>query len=381
MRLFRSELYKLANRRMVKVCMGAMLAIQVFVFFLTGIYSQRSVVCGQRYSGLAAVSMDRRITEEFAGELTDGKAEKIAEKYGFVKYSGTYGMEYNYLNHFLFIGGMTNGHMHLSNENDYVNPTELISLEESIMGKLAAYKGVKARLVYAEGWRVYLTMASVGAMLVCVFVLITLTPVFAEEYSLGTANILLTTVHGKQKDIVMKIAAALVFAVCSMLIVLGFTFLLCGSVFGFGGLDGLAGVLEGTWFSAPEELFNICAISIGQYLLIMTLLQFMAVLILTAAVMFLSAAAKNAFKALVYAALFFIAPGAVYLSLTQLPMSDAVLTVLHVIMSLPMYLCMNGIVQESIYLETWIYRVVIFALIFFPSLLLGYRTYRNHQAA
>lgn len=383
MRLFKNELYKIANRRIVKICMAVIIIIQLFLLLMTGVYGRGTVINGKTYKGFQAIRMDRQITAEFEGEVTDEKTQAIVEKYGFVRFDGEeYLEESNYLNDFLFENGLTDGN--IKSWTDYVNPSRLIPLEETVMGMLAEQENVTFTLQYTKGWRVYLSLGSMGAIFACLFVIVTLSSVFAEEYSLKAANILLTTVHGKRQDIVMKIAAAFVFAIASFAVILLFTFLMCGICFGFGGLDALAGPMAGMRFSDPQEMINICTITIWQFFLLMTLLGLMAVLIMTAFVIFSSAVSRSSFVALIYGLLFFVLPGGVWIFLSMWDVQGERLLAVQakirdILYCCPMYLCANGIVETCAYLKLWIYKGTVFALVFFPSILFAYRKYRNHQ--
>lgn len=383
MRLFKSELYKIANRRIVKICMAVIIFIQLFFLLVTGIYGRGTVINGKTYKGFQAIRMDRQITEEFEGEITDEKVQAIIEKYGFVKFDGEeYLEEYNYLNNFLFENGLTDGN--IKSWEDYVNPSQVIPLKETAMGMLAEHENVTFTLQYTKGWRFYLSWGSMGAILACLFIIITLSSVFAEEYSLKTANILLTTVHGKRQDVVMKIAAAFVFAVGSFAVIRLSTFLMCGICFGFGGLDALAGTVTGMRYSDPQAMFNICTITIGQFFLLMTLLGLIAVLMVTAFVIFASAVSRSSFVALIYGLLFFGLPGGVWIFLSMWDVQGEKLMAVQakirdILFCCPMYLCANGIVETCAYFKLWIYKGAVFALVFFPSILFAYRKYRNHQ--
>lgn len=386
MRLFKIELYKIVNRKIVKVCMTLVLLIQVLLLCVTGLFDGGTYINGTRYTGLAAIRMDKQITEEFEGEFTDEKARAIVDKYGFVrKNEESRTEEYNFLNRFLLDHGMTDGSR--KSWEEYQNATKLIPLADTAMGQLARREGVTVKLLYTKGWQVYETLGSIGAILTCLFLIVTLTPVFAEEYTLKTANILLTTVRGKKEDITAKIAASYVFALGSLALILLFTFLLCGFVFGFGGLDALAGTVTGMWFAIGEvELFNVCTITIGQFFLLMTLLAVLAVVMLTAFILFASATARTSFIALVYTIVFFIFPGAGFGFLQMcglLKVSEQTIRIagkiIDVLQSMPMYLCMNGIVATCIYWDLWIYKAVVFVLICAPSLFFARRRYRDHQ--
>lgn len=379
MRLLKDELYKIMSQKIARIALAAVILIQLFLFFTVGVYSEMSVVDGQVYRGFAAIKKDREITREFEGELTDEKVNRIADTYGFVDY-GDDTWKLNYLNGFLDTNGLCDGY--LAAWNDYQSPTKTVPIAESDVGKLLEERDLSLNLSYTMGWYVFESVSNVGAILVCIFLIIALSPVFAEEYSAGTANILLTTVHGKEKDIWAKIAAAFLVAVGSFVIVTGLTFLLCGIIYGFGGLGSLYGSIKGGWYQLPYGV-NVSFLSIGQYYLIMMGITLSGILMLTAFVLFASAVAKRTFTSLTVSTIFFVLPAAgwFYLVLVGESGTDLVWFVRRLILCMPLYECMSGAIQDSLWSTMYWYRGISFLVIFLPSLFLAFRLYRNHQAA
>lgn len=379
MRLLKDELYKIMSQKIARIAFAAVLLIQIFLFFTVGVYSEMSVVNGQVYRGFAAIKKDREITREFEGELTDEKVNRIADTYGFLDFDDDT-WKHNYLNMFLFDNGLCDGY--LAEWNDYQSPTKTVPIAESDMGKFLEERNLPLNLSYTMGWHLFEDVANIGAILVCIFLIIALSPVFAEEYSAGTANILLTTVHGKEKDVWAKIAAAFLVAVCSFAIVTGLTFLLCGSIYGFGGLGCLYGSMEGRWYQNPLTV-NVCFFSIGQYYLIMMGITLSGILMLTAFILFASAAAKRTFTSLVVSTIFFVLPAAGWFYLVMVGESGARLVwfVRRLILCMPLYECFSGAIQDSLWSTMYWYRGISFLVIFLPSLFLAFRLYRNHQAA
>ena len=76
MRLYKMELYKLCHKKSFLAGLLFVLLLGLF-FFLQDLQGEYCVVNGVEYTGLEAVRMNRRITEEFEGVLTD---EKVADR-------------------------------------------------------------------------------------------------------------------------------------------------------------------------------------------------------------------------------------------------------------------------------------------------------------
>lgn len=381
MRLLKDELYKIVSQKITRIAFAAVLLIQIFIFFTAGVYSEVSVVNGETYKGFAAIRKDREITREFEGELTDEKVSHIVGKYGFVDFEDEGRWNFNYLNLFIFEKGLNDGYR--VSWSDYEIPTKTIPIAESSAGMLLEERKLTLKLSYTQGWYIFEQVSNIGAILVCIFLIIALSPVFAEEYSARTANILLTTVHGKEKDVCAKIGAAFLVAVSSYAAVTGVAFLLCGSVYGFGGLDCLYGSMAGrTWYQIPYGV-SVSFLSIGQYYLIMMGITLSGILMLTAFILFASAVAKRTFVSLTVSTIFFVIPagGWFYLVLVGESGSQLVWFVRRLILCMPLYECMSGAIQDSLWTTMYWYRGISFLVIFLPSLFLAFWLYRNHQAA
>ena len=104
MRLYKMELYKLLYRKIFRISMPAVLGILFAYFLLICVGEERSTINGSLYTGFEAIRRDREITEEFRGILTDEKAGRIIEEYGFpsqvIENYGGFRDE-NYLNGFV----------------------------------------------------------------------------------------------------------------------------------------------------------------------------------------------------------------------------------------------------------------------------------------
>ncbi len=82
MRLYKMELYKLCHRKSFLAGFLFVLLIGL-LFFYQELQHSYCVVNGTTYTGLRAIQMNRQITEEFKGVLTDEKIERIIENTAF----------------------------------------------------------------------------------------------------------------------------------------------------------------------------------------------------------------------------------------------------------------------------------------------------------
>ena len=82
MRLYKMELFKLFQNKIFKIGMLATTGLLFLYFWFAEVGGEISTVDGKFYSGYEAVQMNRKIMEEFEGDLTDEKVNQIIEKYG-----------------------------------------------------------------------------------------------------------------------------------------------------------------------------------------------------------------------------------------------------------------------------------------------------------
>ena len=82
MRLYKMEFFKLFQNKIFKIGMLATTGLLFLYFWFAEVGGEIATVDGKFYSGYEAVQMNRKITEEFEGDLTDEKVNQIIEKYG-----------------------------------------------------------------------------------------------------------------------------------------------------------------------------------------------------------------------------------------------------------------------------------------------------------
>ena len=80
MRLYKMELFKLFQNKIFKIGMLAATGLLFLYFWFAEVGGEIATVDGKFYSGYEAVQMNRKITEEFEGNLTDKKVNQISPK-------------------------------------------------------------------------------------------------------------------------------------------------------------------------------------------------------------------------------------------------------------------------------------------------------------
>lgn len=305
MRLYRMELYKLLCRKFFVISIALTLGILFVYFYFVNVGDERSVVDGHVYTGLQAVRTDREITEEYAGILTDRKAEQIIETYGFPskveEYYGGFRDE-NYLNGFVteYLG---NGYMR--DWEDYKVSTALSPIADTELGRAAEITGMETTLDYTGGWAAFLDTLQLGMILGSVLILIGVSPVFVEERQNKTAAIILTSAEGKEKGVRAKTAAA--FTVSAMIytgIVL-YVFLGVRLVYGFSGGDCMLGLVKGYHLNAENA---VTMTAVGRFAGVELILDFLALNSLCALTVCVSAYFETTFHTVVISCTGWIAP-------------------------------------------------------------------------
>jgi len=230
------ELYKICSKKLFLFSALASLVI-LLLFFWSHVIDQESTIDGVTYTGYRAVQMDREITKKFRGELTDQKAAQIIEEYGFpngVSEDHNVFLYRNYLNSFV-MHGFSDGYFH--GWEDYHVGTCTYPIAETELGKASAATGKTLLLEYSYGWLVFTEVLQAGCVIGMALIVLGLAPVFSEETSSNTQQILFTTKEGKTKDVIAKIAAGMTVAIGVYVVIVLLDFVLVWCVFGLDGLN------------------------------------------------------------------------------------------------------------------------------------------------
>lgn len=381
MRLMREELYKICSRKIVKISFIVVVAGIVLLFMMSGPWNERcSIGSGKSredYSGFAAIAKDKELAAEFEGVLTDDVVSRMAEKCLFQEYAAK-GIvtNRNYVNTFFTDNDLTDA---VYRGEEPACATRTVPLADSAMGRLT---GEPVYFTYIRGWQVLKELYTMGTLLVGIFLIIALSSVFAEEYSLKTISILLTTAHGKKKGIYAKLAAGVVFGtgvfgICTVLMVL-----LCGSVYGFQGLGCFAGMLDGSWYLSTEWMASVSYVSIGSFFARYFLLVLSGLSLLTVFMLFVSAVSKQNFTALILGLIFFLLPILLWIFYqTFYPLMSPRFSFVFkcMISSSPIYSCLGNALEQVTTRFMLLFRGGEYAVItLFCVLVMGWK-YRNYQ--
>ena len=324
MQLYKMELYKIFHRKIFWIGILAILGLMFVYFWFAEVGDERCVIDGRSHSGYEAVQMNKKITEEYAGTVTDEKINQIVDKYGLpseLNESMPGWKDGNYLNDFV-TRFFTNG----SWENG-VKPTERYRLKDTDLWK--AYKEYnenidsksekndkkqmkteilsmwkfKPTLEYTTGWKVFGELLQFGLILGSIMIICVISGIFAEESQTKMLPLIFTTVEGKRKDTSAKVLASFTITVLLYAGITGSAWGLCKIVYDLKGGYNLTGVvISGSMWKTVDK------VPFFSYLSVLLILGMLAFLSLNAITLCISAYQDSMFGAVVVTAICWAIP-------------------------------------------------------------------------
>ena len=324
MQLYKMELYKIFHRKIFWIGILAILGLMFVYFWFAEVGDERCVIDGRSYSGYEAVQMNKKITEEYAGTVTDEKINQIVDKYGLpseLNENMSGWKNGNYLNDFV-TRFFTNG----SWENG-VKPTERYRLKDTDLWKsykeynenidsksekndkkqmkneiLSTWK-LKPTLEYTTGWKVFGELLQFGLILGSIMIICVISGVFAEESQKRMLPLIFTTVEGKRKDTSAKVLASFTITVLLYAGITGSAWGLCKIVYDLKGEYNLTGVvISGSMWKTVDK------VPFFSYLSVLLILGMLAFLSLNAITLCISAYQNSMFGAVVVTAICWAIP-------------------------------------------------------------------------
>lgn len=292
MTLYKMELYKICHKKLF-ITGAVCVFLIILISFGMQLIDERATVDGITYTGYSAVQVNRQITEEFKGVLTDEKVERIVEKYGFphkLEWGWGYFRDANFLNQFV-LDYLSNGY--IRDWNDFKIATKSCRIAESDLGEVIKFTGKDIILEYYRGWEAFLEVLSIGMVMGSILILLSLSAVFAGEGQTKMLSLLFTAKKGKEGDIYAKIAAAFTVAFGVFLAVFLLDLVLCGVVYGFDGLNCYNGIV--IYYPWPLKGY---VIPMYYYVPLAVLLSLFGQVSLCAITICVSAYCKSSFHAL-----------------------------------------------------------------------------------
>ncbi len=176
-------------------------------------------------SGFAAIEQRKEIAELFEGELTENTLAVIQRKIADAERltagqneDSAFSAVHVYRDQAAILEYMTNP------------DGSMKSLDEAYPNSHSIILG------YCDGWDKMLAgMGSILSILMCLFVAITVSPVFAEEYSYHTDHVIYAARYGKTKLVTAKVIASLETVTGMYAVFLTVNFALYGAIYGLQG--------------------------------------------------------------------------------------------------------------------------------------------------
>ena len=344
MQLYKMELYKIFHRKIFWIGILAILGLMFVYFWFAEVGDERCVIDGRSYSGYEAVQMNKKITEEYAGTVTDEKINQIVDKYGLpseLNESMPGWKDGNYLNdsvtRFFTNGSWENG----------VKPTVRYRLKDTGLWK--AYKEYnenidsksekndkkqmkteilsmwkfKPTLEYTTGWKVFGELLQFGLILGSIMIICVISGIFAEESQTKMLPLIFTTVEGKRKDTSAKVLASFTITVLLYAGITGSAWGLCKIVYDLKGGYNLTGVvISGSMWKTVDK------VPFFSYLSVLLIFGMLAFLSLNAITLCISAYQDSMFGAVVATAICWAIPllvriffdGLVWILVDSMPM-------------------------------------------------------------
>ena len=344
MQLYKMELYKIFHRKIFWIGILAILGLMFVYFWFAEVGDERCVIDGRSHSGYEAVQMNKKITEEYAGTVTDEKINQIVDKYGLpseLNENMPGWKNGNYLNDFV-TRFFTNG----SWENG-VKPTVRYRLKDTDLWK--AYKEYnenidsksekndkkqmkteilsmwkfKPTLEYTTGWKVFGELLQFGLILGSIMIICVISGIFAEESQTKMLPLIFTTVEGKRKDTLAKVLASFTITVLLYAGITGSAWGLCKIVYDLKGGYNLTGVvISGSMWKTVDK------VPFFSYLSVLLIFGMLAFLSLNAIILCISAYQDSMFGAVVATAICWAIPllvriffdGLVWILVDSMPM-------------------------------------------------------------
>lgn len=229
--LTKFELKKIVRRKRTAFLFIGMVLVNLAAFLITDFTYARAFVPEEKthsvkiLTGFAAIRHERGIRAKYAGLLTDEKARTMASDFSALRRS-------------------LKGYSEDDAEcvmNSYLNEMALVERLQNPDGSLKPVSSLAPRplrLGYSAGWKGMAgSFSGVVMLILCVILIVCVSPVFSEEYDWNTDAVLRCTRYGKSKLISAKIQAAFLFlsAVFAAFAVLNFC--LYGAVYGLDGAN------------------------------------------------------------------------------------------------------------------------------------------------
>lgn len=279
--LIKNECYKMISKPIVLVSLVLFFGFNILMFFCWGF----------NYGGKEDIDKNAAYTAQFQGHFTDEKMQTIYQD--FLKEPEVAKEYYK-------------GHSTYDTINScFINKNDgfLMTLEQTFSTNYES--NVKDNLVFADttGPSLLINVLTKIYMFIGFILIIAISPIFSDEYTLGMDALILTSRYGKNKVITAKLTASFLFT----LLVTGGTILI--QTIGFLTLYGTSG-FQGSVQMNPLKLMSDVPylMTFSQAMIQMTLVWLFTALFTTLTCTLLSAVCRTSFLSLIGGLVVYILP-------------------------------------------------------------------------
>ena len=228
--MIKAEREKIFSRKPTRILLIMGLAIIVGYFFLftfnyNEVFYNYNTGKMDVTSGFAAVEHRKETAADFQGELTSETLSKMQERIDAAK-ADTIDKDENSAFSAVHVYRDQSAMLeYLKNPDGSIKPlTEAYPKHQSII------------LGYCDGWDKMLSaMGSVTALLMCLLIVIALSPIFSEDYAHHTDSVIYAARYGRSKLVSAKIIASLEAVLAIYFILLLLNLILYGTFYGLQG--------------------------------------------------------------------------------------------------------------------------------------------------
>ena len=228
--MIKAERNKICSRKQTRMLFiaGVVLIVAYFFFFqfsYQNVFYDYDLEKMALASGFTAIEQRKEVAEIFEGKLSQNTLFTMQEKIDQAK-QATVGQDEN--------SAFSAVHVY----RDQAAILEYLTNSDGSFKSLeTAYPNSRSvTLGYCDGWDKLLSgMGSILSIMICLIVVITLSPVFSEEYALHTDSIIYSAQYGRTKLTTAKIIAALEVVIGTYLLYLLLNLVLYGCTYGLQG--------------------------------------------------------------------------------------------------------------------------------------------------
>lgn len=293
--LYGYELKKICKRKIVRITMGILISMTLFMAVGTPLMREGTTTSGESIRGFAYLAYEKQLEEPFFGrKIDDELLTEMKEAYADM-YSDTETAEYRIIAQYVVnvmqdteaVSTITSEQLYQARlaqiEKEWTEQ-KLTEGEKEYWREKEHTNQIPFTYGYTSGWESILTSFLTLSFAIVLAITISLSGIFSDEHVKKTDQLILCSKYGKKKLFMAKLAAGVTFTVlCSVLfLVIEIGLTLC--LYGTEGAD-----------TAIQICLPFCSwnVTVGETVLLMAGVYLITSIFLSIFVMFLSEALKN----------------------------------------------------------------------------------------